>query len=80
MRKQWLKIVSIAIACTCLMAQTSCEKLDTPEEISKEYEDVAKKYNMKVEQVKKFVMENDIKSDIMRRKSVEVLKSNCVQK
>ena len=36
MRKQWLKIVSIAIACTCLMAQTSCEKLDTPEEISKE--------------------------------------------
>ena len=36
MRKQWLKIVSIAIACTCLMTQTSCEKLDTPEEISKE--------------------------------------------
>ena len=31
------------------------EKIDvSPEEISKEYEDVAKKYNMKVEQVKKF--------------------------
>lgn len=57
------------------------ENIDvSSEEISKEYEDVAKKYNMKVEQVKKFVMENDIKSDIMRRKSVEVLKSNCVQK
>lgn len=50
------------------------------EEIAKEYEDVSKKYNMKVEQVKKFVMENDIKSDIVRRKSLELLKDNCVQK
>ncbi len=50
------------------------------EEVTKEYEDVAKKYNMKVEQVKKFVMENDIKSDIVRRKSLEILKSTCTQK
>ncbi len=57
------------------------ENIDaSPEEISKEYEDVSKRYNMKVEQVKKFVMENDIKSDIVRRKSLEVLKNNCVQK
>lgn len=52
----------------------------SPEDIAKEYEDVAKRYNMKVEQVKKFVMEDDIKSDIVRRKSLEVLKSNCAYK
>lgn len=52
----------------------------SPEDIAKEYEEVSKKYNMKVEQVKKFVMEDDIKSDIVRRKSLQVLKDNCVQK
>lgn len=36
MRNQWLKIVSITMACACLAAQTACEKLDTPEEMSKE--------------------------------------------
>lgn len=36
MRNQWLKIVSITMACACLVAQTACEKLEASEEISKE--------------------------------------------
>lgn len=36
MRNQWLKIVSITMVCACLVAQTACEKLEAPEEISKE--------------------------------------------
>ena len=52
----------------------------SPEEITKEYEEIAKRYNMKTEQVKKFVPENDVKSDIIRRKSLEILKDNRVEK
>lgn len=35
MRNQWLKIVSIAIACAGLMTQTACEKLDEIDEVEK---------------------------------------------
>ncbi len=52
----------------------------SPEEVEKEYEDISKRYNMKVEQVKKFVLENDVKLDIVRRKSLDVLKSSRVEK
>lgn len=50
------------------------------EDVEKEYEEVSKKYNMKIEKVKKLIMEDDIRSDIVRRRSLEVLKDNCVQK
>ena len=50
------------------------------EDVEKEYEEVSKKYNMKIEKVKKLIMEDDIRSDIVKRRSLEVLKDNCVQK
>lgn len=50
------------------------------EDIEKEYEKVAAEYNMKPEQVKKFVMPEDIKKDIMRSAALKIIKENKVQK
>lgn len=50
------------------------EKLDaTSEEIEAEYEKVAKKSNMKIEDVKKYVLEKDIKLDICINKAVDLI-------
>ncbi len=57
------------------------EKIEvSADEIEREYAKIAEQYKMKVEQVKKFVMENDLKQDIVKSKVLEILKSNRVEK
>ena len=50
------------------------------ERIEKEYEKVAEQYKMKPEQIKKFVMPNDIKSSIVRAEALEIIRKNRVEK
>lgn len=52
----------------------------TADEIENEYEKVAEQYKMKVEQIKKFVPESDIKKDILRFKALEILRANRIEK
>lgn len=52
----------------------------TAEEIENEYEKVAEQYKMKVEQIKKFVPESDIKKDISRFKALDILRANRIEK
>lgn len=48
------------------------------EEIAKEYEDIAKGYNMTVEDVKKYVDDTSVANDITVRKAVDFLVENAV--
>ena len=50
------------------------------EEIEKEYENLSKVYSMKPEQVKKLVSSENLKNDILVRKSIECIKSNASEK
>lgn len=50
------------------------------EEIEKEYEKVAEHYKMKVDQIKKFVMKQDLERDMIKSKALEILKNNRVEK
>lgn len=53
------------------------EKLEvSDDDINKEYEDMANKYSMKVEDVKKYVTEDQIKSDLLLNKAMDFVKSN----
>ncbi len=50
------------------------------EELEKEFEKVAEHYKMKVDQVKKFIMKEDLKKDMIKSKALEILKNNRVEK
>lgn len=50
------------------------------EEIEKEYENLSKVYSMKPEQVKKLVSAENLKNDILVKKSVEFIKNNASEK
>lgn len=50
------------------------------EEIEEEYKKVAESYRLKPEQVKKFVMKDDISSDIKKRKVLDIIRKNRVEK
>ena len=49
----------------------------TDEEAEAEYENLAKAYNMKVEDVKKYVEVKDVKADLCVKKAVEFVKENA---
>lgn len=50
------------------------------EKIEKEYEKIAEQYKMKPEQIKKFVMPEDVKRDIMKSEALEIIRKNKVEK
>ncbi len=50
------------------------------EKIEKEYEKIAEQYKMKVDQIKKFVMSDDIKRDIVKSEALEIIRKNKVEK
>lgn len=50
------------------------------ERIEKEYEKISSQYKMKPEQIKKFVMVDDIKKDIMKSEALEIIRKNRVEK
>lgn len=57
------------------------EKLEvTNEELEKEYESIAKMYSMKLDQAKKLVPENVLKSDMLLKKASDLLIENAVKK
>ncbi len=57
------------------------EKIDvTDEEIEKEYKKLADEYKLKPEQVKNFVRKEDLTADIKKRKVLEIIRNNTVEK
>lgn len=50
------------------------------EKIEKEYEKIAEQYKMKPEQIKKFVMPEDVKRDIMKSEALEIIRKNKFEK
>lgn len=50
------------------------------EKIDQEYEKMAEQYKMKVDQIKKFVMSDDIKRDILKSEALEIIRKNKVEK
>lgn len=52
----------------------------TDDEIEKEYEKVAKSYNLKPEQVKRFVMKEDITKDIKKSKVLDIIRDSRKEK
>lgn len=48
--------------------------------IDQEYEKMAEQYKMKVDQIKKFVMSDDIKRDILKSEALEIIRKNKVEK
>jgi len=52
----------------------------TDEEIEEEYKHIAQHYRLKPEQVKNFVLKDDVVSDIKKRKVVEIIKKHCIEK
>ena len=59
----------------CLGELSKIEKLEpTAEDITKQYEDMAKQYNMQVDDVKKYVTDDQIKSDLKLEKALDFLR------
>ena len=59
----------------CLAEISKVEKLEaTAEDIEKGYDDLAKQYNIPVEEVKKYVTDDQIKSDLKVQKALDFLK------
>ncbi len=55
------------------------EKIEaTEEDLNKEYEDVAARYSMKAEDVKKYIPEAELKKDLAVRKALDFVKDNAV--
>ena len=59
----------------CLAEISKVEKLEiTDEDIEKGYEDMSKQYGILVEEVKKYVTDDQIKSDLKVQKALDFLK------
>lgn len=57
------------------------EKIEvSDEDLEKEFEEIAKSYSMKPEQVKKFVRVEDVKKELISRKTIELIKDSAVEK
>ena len=57
------------------------EKIEvSDEDLEKEFEEIAKSYSMKPEQVKKFVRVEDVRKELISRKTIELIKSSAVEK
>lgn len=57
------------------------EKIEISEEdLEKEFESLAKSYSMKVEQVKKFIRVEDVKHDLVYKKTINLIKESAVRK
>lgn len=50
------------------------------EKIEEEYEKIAEQYKMKPEQIKKFVMPEDVRRDIMKSEALKIIRKNKVEK
>ncbi len=50
------------------------------EELAKEFEKVAEHYKMTVDQIKKFVMKEDLEKDMIKTKALEILKNSRMEK
>lgn len=48
------------------------------EEINKEYEKLAAEYNMKADEIKKYITDDGVKQDVKMRKAAELVKANAV--
>ena len=57
------------------------EKIEVSDkEIEDEYKKLAEAYRLKPEQVKNFVMKEDLKKDLLKEKAMELIKSSVVEK
>jgi len=70
------KLVKVELALNAIAEQ---EKLEvTDEDLENEYKAMAEMYKMEADEVKKYVNEADLKSDLLRRKAQEFVKANGV--
>lgn len=68
---------------TTLVMEAIAKKEDiksTPEELAEKYEELAKRYNMPVEDIKKYIPENLLESDIAINKAYQLVLDSVVKK
>ena len=65
--------VKLRLALEAIAAQENLEV--TEDETNAEYEDIAKAYNMKVEEVKDRILAEDIKADLKVKKAMELVEA-----